>query len=362
MPAQDNDGAGSWKLKFSTAVFCVLLSVGAGALSWTGYDAGLVPIYRPPGGVDRVGAVQAYVASESFVTSSEMRIVESGDAPAPFLLSLTVTSRSRLRTPPTVAVRFIAPLQVSISAPVPANKYRPSTSAWFGHRLVSGGQVVVVSQPPQVAPARVSLENVDGAPARRSTSVPWYTFDGRKLVVRIAGRILNGIVHTREKARTTYGLPAAMPTLLSPRLGETATAQDVAGSWRDDAPGPEPKLMATRTAVELSYLTPANGSVGGSLTNRIPADARVDYVAPSPPNPDVLRWSAEPSIEPMLVRLSYVSRSAEQSGQSRTFLAGVGLGFAVSVFLLGLEIGPWRQMHSMWTRSYRAALADRSTR
>lgn len=361
MPAESDD-AGAWKLKFATAIFCVLIGVGVGALSWLGYDAGLVPIYRPPGEVNRVGAVQAYVPSESFATSTELRILESGDAPAPFVFSLTVTSRTTLRTPPTVAVRFVAPLQVSISAPVAANKYRPSSATWFGHRLLrgGGGQLVVVSPPPQTVPARVSLEDVDAAVPRRSASAPWFTFDGKKLVVRIAGRVLNGIAHTREKARTTYGLPATMPTRLDAGLAEATSADALARTWPDDPPGDVPRLMATRSVLELNYPAPSDGLLDANLTNRIPADARVDYVAPSPPNPDVLRSVSEPSTEPLLVRLSYVSRSAEQSGQSRVFLAGIGLGFAVSVLLLGFEVGPWRLMYQMWTRSYRAALLERS--
>jgi hypothetical protein len=202
MPAESDD-AGAWKLKFATAIFCVLLGVGVGVLSWLGYDAGLCADL-PPAGRGEPGrgypGVRAFGIVRHLDRVAHPRV---GRRPAPFLFSLTVTSRTTLRTPPTVAVRFVAPLQVSISAPVAANKYRPSSATWFGHRLLGGGggQVVVVSPPPHTLPARVSLEDVDAAVPRRSASAPWFTFDGRKLVVRIAGRVLNGIAHTREKAR-----------------------------------------------------------------------------------------------------------------------------------------------------------------
>ncbi|BEL04144.1 hypothetical protein Q0Z83_023350 [Actinoplanes sichuanensis] len=360
MTAEQDPEAGAWRGRLIVALLCILVGGGAATAAWLEYQAGLVSIYQPPGGVSRVGGIQAWVPSEAFTVETDLRIVESGVAAAPFVFTVTLSAPGMLQAPPRIAVRFMAPLQVTISSPVASSGSRRPAVDWFDLRSVPGkGQLLVVGEPGRTMPVTAGLPDV-GQVSREYAAKPWFTFDGKRLVVRIAGWFVNGVARSEQKARTTYGLPAELPAGVNAALAEPGTVAALAARWPATVDESATTVLPTGSSLEMLYRVPDDGTSG--LSNRIPADARVDYVAPSTTDPDILKWSAAPSTEGLLVRLSYVSRSAEQSGQSRVFLAGAGLGFALSVFLLAFEIGPWRPMYEHWLSAYREAHAKASRR
>ncbi|MET7951758.1 hypothetical protein [Micromonospora sp. NPDC005324] len=179
MPAtSDEEPIGSMWPRLATALLCLMLGSGLSIWSWRVYDASLVPIYRPLGALSRVGAIQVYVPTESFATTTELRLLQADtESLAPFIFTFTVTSPVHLAKPPVVALEFVSPMRVSIAAPVPTNRYQPSTVPWFHHAQSTTGvrQAIVIAEPPATPPTRISLTGMAGAlrdPAHRCPGTP----------------------------------------------------------------------------------------------------------------------------------------------------------------------------------------------
>lgn len=332
------------------AAACFLAGVVTSIYSYGLYHHGSTVPYGPHSRYD-AGSIAVSVPYEKLQAGVALSIYDTGKA-AYFQLVLTITSTAHLDVPPTAVVAFQGGSRVAVTKPLPISRLLPLPADWVDWWDEDGTQTLRVTSPgnslvPTVqepywrtdsgSESGFGVAGIDSGTGR----VPVYTFDGFTTTVRISGQFLSGSRYLRQGARQSLQLPVLAPARFVPEQSTAAGAMD---PTTGQPIGTDPHAITTTLSVD--YLQPVDAPGGGQYasTDRIGADQRIDYEVPDPEQPDMMTWRRQGDTGTLEVQLSMVTRSLEEQGQSDVFIAGIGLGAAISLALLGFQVAPWNAM------------------
>jgi hypothetical protein len=156
-------------------------------------------------------------------------------------------------------------------------------------------------------------------------------YDGRAATLRLYSLMRSGIERA-EGFRHVYTLP---------EVWGLGTDYEKGGNWTTGTSFCSESESYTMTLSLNEKGSPPQSGPG-------PND-RVDVAVPILRNPDEYRWTGDgyPTLAPVL---GVTDRSGEQNAQRDLFLAGIGLGAAVSIVTWGLQIMPWLRLPLIWSR------------
>lgn len=348
-------------------VLAGFLVIGFGGLvglqSWNWFKSSAPPPYMAPNPVARIRTVatglkcHAEIEADHFSNHSTQLVIslttsnkDSGKPPGHFAIVLEGSAQPPSPSNLRVMTSVVSPFRALPGFPVPT-EVEAGLQYWgtgdesddhvrrdgsnrkvdmddFDDRLqpAAVGSAITIKVPPARHKYAFRIVDETGRSVIDGGSgiVGSVGYDGRSAELRLY-TLMSTDIERAEGFRHTYMLPEVW-----------GFGSDYRDGYFDNAAGY--CLKGESYAMKLVISEKDGPPRSGPSSNEL-----VDMAVPTLPNADEYRWVGDgyPTLSPIL---RVIERSAEQNAQRDLFLAGIGLGAAVSIVTWGLQIMPWLRL------------------